>query len=72
MNMGPMKHWLPFLNNTNPIEIPELLLLSESFLTTEHCVQIYSNQKDDSNVKASVTPPPPPAVQFFPILYPHP
>ena len=25
VNTGPMKLWLPFLNNTNPIEIPEIL-----------------------------------------------
>ena len=23
VNTGPMEHWLPFLNNTNPILIPE-------------------------------------------------
>ena len=31
VNTEPMKHWLPFFNNTKPIKIPE-----KTFLTTEH------------------------------------
>ena len=41
VNTEPMKHWLPFLNNTNPLLNPR-----KSFLITEHWVQIYSNQKE--------------------------
>ena len=30
VNTGPMKHWLPFLNNTKPIKIPEKPFLRQS------------------------------------------
>ena len=51
VNRGPMKHWSSFLNNTNPILIPEN--------PTENWVQIYSNQKEinyisHSNIRANV------------------
>ena len=50
MNTEPMKHWLPFLNNTNNLK--------------EDWVEIYSNQKtinyiSPSNLRASVEPRPP-------------
>ena len=59
VNTRPMKHWLPFLNNTSPILHPE-----NPFLTTEHWVQIYSNQKEINyilpfNIRASVETCPP-------------
>ena len=43
-----MKHWLPFLNNTNPIKIQE-----NPFLATEHWVQIYSDLKEINYISPS-------------------
>ena len=59
VNTGPMKHWLPFLNTDQPHLNPRT-----SFLTTEHWLQIYSNQKEikyisHSNIRASVETRPP-------------
>ena len=42
MNTEPMKHWVPFLNNTNNIK--------------EDWVEIYSNQKTINYISPSNTP----------------
>ena len=59
MNTEPMKHWVLFLNNTNPH-----LNHRNSFSIKEHWVEIYSHQKainyiSPSNLRASVETHPP-------------
>ena len=44
-----MKHWLPFLNNTEPHLNPTDKIL----FNDEHWIQIYSNQKEMNYISLS-------------------